>query len=588
MTAGNKKLINIKRNEMESITQYKSSSSSDACGFSEKKIPACMNIYIGDKFLQNNGQEKRQTTLEKSLEKAFNDCLISVNTGLTHLDSYLEDDHPNRELSHNGSISDAHSNLYNCEEKILLSDLLEQDSSYGRFGFKNGKTCYKKIKKTEIIKKPTFKNVRRTVNGIANVPRPKPRSRQEITVGVPNILFDKSHAVQHCKKTLEDFLQNNICLSLPCTIDKCIECNLYQIKKNLTKRDYDNISCRFYAFRQLRFNKCGSLSVAGYPDPFKASNADLSQWLPGKLSRIPNNFNIEMSTKIIEDIGGQLCKFFQFENQALVLNSSKYQKQILWKKSVNGVREMCDVCKTSIFNYHWSCTRCGFVVCIDCYNAKFGNNNLVESKFGPKSWLFCSNHIAHQADQLALTQILAGNSLNILSKCMHDVCKLHNIPLDCNCELNLMSDDIDLSSSNLVDDLVADLFLENVHISKNCRNSLPDDEIDDLKTILYQKSDEHFKYFGADEINVESDSNNYDCNSQDTELNFKSCWRKQRSCIPHLSLMVDNHLDAPHMWLCEGYLLRLMDPKCNANYKLFQVFKNIKYSLIIVLLELFH
>ncbi len=42
-------------------------------------------------------------------------------------------------------------------------------------------------------------------------------------------------------------------------------------------------------------------------------------------------------------------------------------KKIAWKRVVQGVREMCDVCETTLFNFHWACSKCGFVVCIDCY-----------------------------------------------------------------------------------------------------------------------------------------------------------------------------------------------------------------------------
>ena len=31
---------------------------------------------------------------------------------------------------------------------------------------------------------------------------------------------------------------------------------------------------------------------------------------------------------------------------------------------------MCDVCATTIFNMHWVCHRCGFGVCLDCYNLR--------------------------------------------------------------------------------------------------------------------------------------------------------------------------------------------------------------------------
>lgn len=42
-------------------------------------------------------------------------------------------------------------------------------------------------------------------------------------------------------------------------------------------------------------------------------------------------------------------------------------KTIAWKRVVQGVREICDVCETTLFNFHWTCGKCGFVVCLDCY-----------------------------------------------------------------------------------------------------------------------------------------------------------------------------------------------------------------------------
>lgn len=40
---------------------------------------------------------------------------------------------------------------------------------------------------------------------------------------------------------------------------------------------------------------------------------------------------------------------------------------------MKGLREICDVCKTTLFNFHWACSRCGFVVCIDCYKVSVTN-----------------------------------------------------------------------------------------------------------------------------------------------------------------------------------------------------------------------
>ena len=41
--------------------------------------------------------------------------------------------------------------------------------------------------------------------------------------------------------------------------------------------------------------------------------------------------------------------------------------KIVWKRLQPQVREMCDVCSTSLFNVHWTCPECSSMVCLDCY-----------------------------------------------------------------------------------------------------------------------------------------------------------------------------------------------------------------------------
>ncbi len=40
----------------------------------------------------------------------------------------------------------------------------------------------------------------------------------------------------------------------------------------------------------------------------------------------------------------------------------------LWKRPVSGIRELCDTCDTSLFNFHWVCQSCGFCICPACYD----------------------------------------------------------------------------------------------------------------------------------------------------------------------------------------------------------------------------
>lgn len=57
-----------------------------------------------------------------------------------------------------------------------------------------------------------------------------------------------------------------------------------------------------------------------------------------------------------------------------------FAAKIAWKRAVTGVREMCDVCDTTLFNMHWVCHKCGFVVCLDCYKSKMKSNADGKSK----------------------------------------------------------------------------------------------------------------------------------------------------------------------------------------------------------------
>lgn len=91
---------------------------------------------------------------------------------------------------------------------------------------------------------------------------------------------------------------------------------------------------------------------------------------------------------------------------------------------MNGVREMCDVCDTTIFNYHWSCGKCGFAVCIDCYKirqeggARVWNKNTHDRD--DFRWLLCTDDEPHEQDELMMTQIIVGNSLEVLQRSLCD------------------------------------------------------------------------------------------------------------------------------------------------------------------------
>lgn len=389
--------------------------------------------------------------------------------------------------------------------------------------------------------------------------------------------------VEHLKKTLDAFEQKCVCLYLPSNIPKCIECHTF-LKMNLTLCDYDKNLCRLYAFRQLKFTNKGNITVANYLDPYKdADDTDLSIWLPSELISTPSNFNIKASMKILEDIGSLFCKFVQDENKASKLNwKTNKKRRILWKKYVCDMRELCDVCKTTIFNYHWCCRKCGFVVCVDCFRAKLGDKEFSKmSSMKNKVWLPCSDLKEHQVDKLSITKIIAGNALSQISNIMHEVCQEYNILLDCNCYQkwipNKYLDTVDKAS------LIID---ESNEWFSNTRDEIDDDDdyqITPLRLIMnkvhqqfHQSNNETKKNtseIGAKIVvpveNIKNTNDSKNKNEKDKSPN--ACIKRAELCLPNILRLYESQTNHSYRWLCDGSLLCLLDPECNANYALFQV-----------------
>ncbi len=82
---------------------------------------------------------------------------------------------------------------------------------------------------------------------------------------------------------------------------------------------------------------------------------------------------------------------------------------------------MCDVCDGTLFNFHWACDRCGFVVCIDCYRCRREDRptrvwGVSEKDRDAYSWLLCTTRQQHELEKLMLVQIIAGEALESLSE----------------------------------------------------------------------------------------------------------------------------------------------------------------------------
>jgi len=107
---------------------------------------------------------------------------------------------------------------------------------------------------------------------------------------------------------------------------------------------------------------------------------------------------------------------------------------VSWKRSVGGVRELCDVCSTTLFNVHWTCFSCGFTVCVDCYGTTLQCEHVINTAAdvldnkdlacptchsGSARWLNCTTdgRTTHRPADLTMTQIIPSNGDLLLDLC---------------------------------------------------------------------------------------------------------------------------------------------------------------------------
>lgn len=268
------------------------------------------------------------------------------------------------------------------------------------------------------------------------------------------------------------------------------------------------------------------------------------------------------------------------------------------------------------------------------------------------SWLFCTRG-PHDQEKLMLTQIIAGNSLDVLGKQAHEMRALWDIPQYCGCPMS--KDPPPKAMKGVCKEYIAKL-LKNEAIKNNkSTNSttnttttttdnknniikLEAGEVDNQNSPLTWLADVALKQepnvngFDADDNSNDKDLNDdddghsalrdlltrpssknkdgggikkppkkaakldpldtrvlnkkvlakfkkcdddVDITNKSIELkNFISKNRKKRNFVPiRIMTKVESHVLYPtvqHQWLCDGKLLRLLDPAHPDNYKIFQ------------------
>ncbi|XP_063163651.1 probable JmjC domain-containing histone demethylation protein 2C isoform X3 [Candoia aspera] len=243
--------------------------------------------------------------------------------------------------------------------------------------------------------------------------------------GIPRSVLKDWRKVKKLKQTGESFLQDDSCYEIGPNLQKCRECRLIRSKKG-EESAHSPVFCRFYYFRRLSFSKNGVVRIDGFSSPDQYDDEAMNLWTHESYD--DDEMDLETCKYILEHIGDKFCQLVTSEKTAM--SWVKKDAKIAWKRAVRGVREMCDACEATLFNIHWVCQKCGFVVCLDCYKAKERKSSRDKELY---AWMKCVKGQPHDHKHLMPTQIIPGSVLTELVEAMHTLREKHEIKSHCQC-----------------------------------------------------------------------------------------------------------------------------------------------------------
>ncbi|MBN3323174.1 JHD2C protein, partial [Atractosteus spatula] len=262
-------------------------------------------------------------------------------------------------------------------------------------------------------------------NGIFRSAREKTKLKLASSNGIPRSVLKDWRKVKKLKQTGESFLQDDSCSEIGPNLQKCRECRVIRSKKG-EEPAHSPVFCRFYYFRRLSYSKNGVIRIDGFSSPDQYDDEAISLWAPDVYE--DNDLDLETSKYILNYIGDKFCQLVVSENTAVTW--IKKDAKIAWKRAVRGVREMCDACEATLFNIHWVCQKCGFVVCLDCYKAKERKSSKDKELY---TWMKCVKGQPHDHKHLMPTQIIPGTVLTDLVNAMHSLRDKYGIKSHCPC-----------------------------------------------------------------------------------------------------------------------------------------------------------
>lgn len=411
----------------------------------------------------------------------------------------------------------------------------------------------------------------KTGTGSRSHTRPRPQLpndngtlRERLPKMSPNVISIKLKIEEIEKlKKLDCFFQPGVCCKIAPKLDQCKECrNFLKKSKKQVRLQQFQVDCRFYQFRKLRY-VVDDLEVAGFLEPFDDPvEIDRQIWMPNHKKLVFKTLTAQNARFILAHVGMDLCRIIEREKEILEkYKSGEHRKSIIWKRLLDRVTEMCDKCATTLFNYHYICTKCGLSLCIDC--AAESEDGVFEISCSMKE---CFEH--HLAD-LSLTQMIVGECMEELQKMLHETCLLWKIEHEC----SAMTDnpEIDKETKNLISNLLIEMETGKTIITREFQHPTASVEVDFKKIDMedFEEVDDFSERF--DEfIGKKASRQPVYCHPVKNVTTLK---RETVVSIPRSMSQITSNLfypDVKHRWLCENKLLRLLEPMNPRNEEFFQ------------------
>ncbi|KAG5266457.1 hypothetical protein AALO_G00232310 [Alosa alosa] len=278
-------------------------------------------------------------------------------------------------------------------------------------------------------------------NGTFRSAKEKTRLRMSSSNGIPRSVLKDWRKVRKLKQSGEAFLQDDACAEIGPNVQKCRECRVDRSRKS-EEPNTSPVFCRFYYFRRLSYSKNGVVRVDGFSVPELSDEDAVRVWTTGVKNGNEEEeeeeevveeeeevqMDLETAKHILSHIGDKFCQLVKTENTAVTW--IKKDTQMVWKRAVRGVREMCDACEATLFSMHWACHKCGFVVCMDCYKARERKSARDKELY---AWFRCVKNQPHDLKNLMPTQIVPSEILAELFTSMHCTREKWAIAAGCAC-----------------------------------------------------------------------------------------------------------------------------------------------------------